>query len=134
MATNYPQISNEQHWENLILKAERAGWNDFHLLFDPIFYTRHGIAQKGFYRRIFQVPFLVALFGDDVVETGEYDKELNPIVLPRYHFIARQATDMIMRQEPESVLAFLDSVPTQIELDARSQVLPKTDAVPSSEA
>ena len=129
-----PQTSNEQHWENIILKAERAGWKDFHLLFDPIFYTRHGIAQKGFYRRIFQVPLLVALYGDDMVETGEYDKELNPVVLPRYHAIARQAVDMMMRQEPESVLAFLDAIPTQNELDARSQVLPQTDEIPSSKA
>ena len=127
-----PPTSNEQHWENIILKAERAGWKDFHLLFDPIFYTRHGIAQKGFYRRIFQVPLLVALYGDDMVETGEYDKDLNPVVLPRYHVIARQAVDMMMRQEPESVLAFLDAIPTQNELDARSQALPQTDEIPSS--
>lgn len=116
------------------MKAERVGWKDFHLLFDPIFYTRHGIAQKGFYRRIFQVPLLVALYGDNMVETGEYDKDLNPVTLPRYHSIARQALDMMMRQKPQSVLAFLDSVPTQSELDARSQALPEADELPGSEA
>lgn len=114
-------VTNEQHWENLVRKAERGfshfRWKDFHILFDPIFYGRHGVDKKGYYRRIFQVPFLVALFGDDPVPTGLYDKDLNPVVLPRYQAVAREVVDMIMAQDEESVLAFLDSQPTVYEVE-----------------
>ena len=108
----FDNVSNETHWKNLCEKAKRGGWNDTHKFFDPVFITTQGIGHKGLYRRIFQVPFLIALYGDEEVETGLYDSDLMPCTLPRYWHISSVVHDMLMQQNNESVLAYMDSVPT----------------------
>ncbi len=116
------------HWKSLVEKARRGGWNDRHSGYDPILYTRSGIDSKALYRRIFQVPFLVALFGEDDEPTGLYDKEINEVNLPRYWKVSQEAHGMMMRQEHESVLAFLDSVPTEWERGLRTPEIPPEEA------
>lgn len=105
----HDQVSNFQHWESLYKKALKSGWQDWHRFYDPIYVGRRGLDAKGWVRRVFQVPFLLAIFGKKPVETGMFDAAGKPIFWPRYKVIAHQALDMMLEQDPDSVLAFLDS-------------------------
>lgn len=116
------------HWKSLAEKARRGGWGDDHALYDPILYTRSGIGAKALYRRIFQVPFLVALYGEKQEPTGLYDKELNEVTLPRYWKVSQEAHALMMRQDHDSVLAFLDSVPTEWERGLPTREIPPEEA------
>jgi hypothetical protein len=119
--------STIHHWKSLVEKARRGGWDDRHSGYDPILFTRAGIDSKALYRRIFQVPFLVALYGEEDTETGTYDKELNEVRLPRFWAISRNVHTMMMEQDHESVIAYLDSQETVWERERDASLPTQTE-------
>lgn len=115
-------ISNKEHLANLIRDAKANGWIDDNATYDPRFdvknnyYDLNESDKKWYYRRIFQVPFLKARYGGKMMSTGIYDKNGKEILLPRWWYVSRKVHDMIMEQNDESVLAYMDREPTEKEL------------------
>lgn len=108
---------NQTAWNTLMDKAARAGWSDWQSAYDPVYVNRHFFWQKSHLRILFRTPLLKYLFGEESTSTGTYNENLEEIFLPRYQVIAHKALDIMLAHEP--VLAYLNSLETQFERDAK---------------
>lgn len=106
-------VSNIQHWNSLIDKARRSGWEDAWEYFSPVGYGLRSVDRKDWYIRVMNPTFLRALFGERLTSSGYVDDMGmgEPYMLPAYHVVGLEVADMMMRQDHESVLAWLDSLP-----------------------